>query len=165
MELLKLLNPTELAVQLISFLILFFLLKKYLWTNFMAFLDQRRDKIADDVKSIEDAKKDIAKIKTDYEAKISEIEKLSRERVQAGIEQGRKDAEQIKVKAQEEAQKIISKAQETISYEVAKAKEDLKNDIVGLAMSAAELVVKEKVNPEKDRKLIEDFIREVDKEE
>jgi F-type H+-transporting ATPase subunit b len=165
MELLKLLNPRELIVQLISFLILFFIVRKYLWINFMKFLDERREKMDSDLKSIENAQREIARSKTDYEARMSEIEKQAREKIQAAVVQGKKDAEQIKLEAQEEAQNIIVKAQESIRHEVTKAREELKSDIVSLALSAAEVVVKEKMTPEKDRRLVEEFISRVEKVE
>lgn len=158
MELLKLLSTSEIVAQLISFLILFFILKKFAWKPILKILDDRKAKIAADFKKIEDTKSEVSKLKADYEKQLSVIEDTSRIKLQEAIKEGSKLADEIKKKAQEEAQRIIDTAKDSIKYEVEQAKKELKEKIVDLTIEVTEKIIKEKLTEEKDKKLINDFI-------
>ncbi len=161
MELLKLLSTSEIVAQLISFLILFFILKKFAWKPILKILDDRKGKIASDFKNIEDTKAEVSKLKADYEKQISVIEDTKRAKLQEAIKEGSKLAEEIKKKAQEEAQRIIDTAKDSIKYEVEQAKKELKEKIVDLTIEVTEKIIKEKLTEEKDKKLIDDFLSSV----
>ena len=55
MGLLKLLNANEIAAQIITFLILLFLMKRFAWKPFFKVLDDRRERIASEFKKIDEA--------------------------------------------------------------------------------------------------------------
>jgi len=52
MELLKLLSANEIVAQIISFLLVFTLLRIFVWKHFLKILDDRRDRIASELKVI-----------------------------------------------------------------------------------------------------------------
>jgi F0F1-type ATP synthase membrane subunit b/b' len=56
MELLKLLSGSEIVAQIISFLVLLFILRIFLWDKVLKVLDNRRERIASEFKQIEDTK-------------------------------------------------------------------------------------------------------------
>jgi F-type H+-transporting ATPase subunit b len=165
MELLKLLSASELVAQIVTFLLLLGILRVFFWRRILKILDDRKTRIASEFKNIEEAKKEIAGLKSDYEAKLSSIEEIARAKIQEAEGLSLEAASQIKKEANLTAQKIIDSAKADIKYEVAKAKDELKNQIVELTINAAEGLIGEKLDRESDKKLVEEFIKEVDKKE
>ena len=163
MELLKLLSANEIVAQIINFLIVLWLLKKFLWRPILKVLDQRKEKIASDLKSIEDAKAVASGIKADYESRIALIHEEVNKKIHAAEEEGRRITEDIRKKAHEEAQKIIDDARSSMRYELDNAKEAVKQELVDIAIKAAELVIEERLDDKQDRKIVDDFLRDLKK--
>ena len=163
MEILKLLSENELIAQIITFLILLFLMKRFVWKPFLKVLDDRRSHIASELKTIDDTKAEVDKIKADYESRISSIETEARSKMQAAVEEAKKLSEEIRQSAREESDKIFAKAQESIKAEVAKAEEVLKDKIVNLTIDVAAKVIQEKLTVDDDKAIVETFIREMEK--
>ncbi|MDD4908003.1 MAG: F0F1 ATP synthase subunit B [Candidatus Omnitrophica bacterium] len=162
MELLKLLSGSEVVAQVISFLILLAVLRIFLWSKFLKILDDRKEKTASDLKKISDAQIDIEKLKHDYLDKLSIIEQTTREKIQEAVLEGRKITEEIKAKARVEAEGIIQNAKEVTKFELDKAKGQLKDEIIDMAMRSAENLIREKMNEDKDRRLVRDFLDNLD---
>jgi F-type H+-transporting ATPase subunit b len=162
MELLKLLSGSEIAAQVLSFLLLLFVLRVFAWKKILALLDQRKERIAAEFKKIEETKAEVARIKADYETKVNGITAAAKLRIQEAVIDGRKIVEDSRKKAHEQAQEIITNAQASVKYELSKAKQALKKEIVDLAMNAAENIIQEKLTEAEDRKLVEDFLNRMD---
>ena len=163
MELLKLLNANEIAAQIITFLILLFLMKRFAWKPFLKVLDDRRERIASEFKKIDEAKSEAEKVRAEYETRLSAIEAEARARIQAAVEEGKRAAEAIREGAREEGEKILAKAQESIKAEVVKAEEALKDRIVNLTVDIAAKVVQERLTVDDDKAIVETFIKEMGK--
>jgi len=162
MELLKLLSTSEVFAQILSFLLLFFLLRKFAWKKILKVLDDRRDRIASELKRIEDGQAEVSRIKSDYEARLATIEALANKRIQEAIAEGRKITDEVRKKAHEEAQEIINNAKANIKHELAAAKDELKDKIIDLTIAATENVIQEKLTEEDDRRLVKDFLDKLD---
>ncbi len=163
MELLKLLNVYEIIVQILSFLLLFLLLRRFFWRQFIKLLDTRREKIAADFKSIDAQKAEIEKIRLEYAEKLKKIEDEAKKKIQAAINEGEKITEELKKKAQQEAQKIIDNAKNDIQFELTKAKDGLKEEIIDLVLNATQHLLGEKITEEKDKRMVKDFLEGIDK--
>lgn len=161
MELLRQISVSEIIAQIISFLLLVFILRIFVWKRLLNFLDERRQKISDEFKRIENTKAQVEELKSDYQKKLDLIADESRQKIKQAIEQGNILAEQIKKSAHMESQKIIENARDDIKFEISKAKEELKQKIVNLTMLAAETVIQDKLTEEEDRKVVENFINKV----
>jgi len=165
MELLRLLDITEIIVQLISFLILLVLLRVFAWKRILNILRQRRERIADEFNSIEKAKAEAANLKHEYETRLGEIEQKAKERINKAVEDGSKITSEARKLAYAQAQNIISDARKNIEYELKRAQDEVRDKIVDLAIAAAETVIREKFTGKEDRRIVEDFIKNIDKAE
>ena len=163
MDLLKQLSANEIFAQIIGFILLLFLLRVFAWKKFLKLLDDRRERIASEFKKIEDTQAEIAKLKTEYGKKLSDIDETSKTKIREAMARAKQLAEEVRESSQHQARKIIEKAEENIEIELAKAKEELKNQVVDLTINTAEKIIKEKLTEEKDRKLVSDFLEEIDK--
>ena len=152
----------EFAVQIFNFLALFFLLRKFLWKRFLVILDERREKIAKEFKTIEDTKSEISRLQNEYQEKLNQIEEISRQHLQKAVQDGQRIADELSQQARIQAQRILNSAQEEIQFEIKKAKEELKVAVVDLTMRATEGMIREKLNPKTDQKLVEDLLKEME---
>lgn len=162
MELLKLLSTNEIAAQIISFLLLFFLLRAFAWKRIIKALDDRKEKIYSEFKKIEQAREESLKLKSDYETRIAEIDKESKKIIAEALLEGKKLKEDLRKNAYLESQKIIEQARSEIKYELIAAKEELRDKIVDLSIQAAENLIQNKLSEETDRKLVRDFLNKID---
>ncbi|MCX6004370.1 MAG: F0F1 ATP synthase subunit B [Chloroflexi bacterium] len=153
-------NPQLLVAFLINFLILFGLLTAVLYKPILKMLDERQAKIKESLEQAE---------------KIKEQTSRSEEQIKAAIETARKEgqviiahasqiADKIKEEAKEGARKeadvIINKAKDEIKLERDKSIADLRSEFANLTVLAAEKVIKESLDSQKHRKLIDDVLEQ-----
>ena len=163
MELLKLLSANELVAQIVSFLILLFILKRFAWKPVLKTLDDRKNRIESEFKEIDEIKGEAERMRSDYETKLSAIERTAKERIEEGVKEGRRMADVIKQGAVKDAERMIADAKDVIKDETQKAHDILKEDIVDLSISAAEKIIGEKVTDKQDRKAVEEFLEMLEK--
>jgi F-type H+-transporting ATPase subunit b len=163
MELFNLLNPSEIVVQIICFLLLFSFLRVFAWKRILGLLDERKARVAGEFRKIEEIKQSVEKLRWDYEAKLHAAGDEARARIQKAVAEGKDAAEGIKKEAQLGAQKILESARAQTRYEIVRAKAELKDEIVDLVLKATEQVIEEKLTPEGDRKIVEGFLKDIEK--
>ena len=163
MELLKLLSGNEIIAQIISFLLLLVILRIFLWDRVLKILDARREKIALDLKKIDDAKLDVERLKSDYNRRLEEIEKEAKAKTEEAIAEGRRVAEELRHGAEDDTQRLVENAKATINDELARAKEELRDEIVDITISVAEKVIEEKLTEGADKKIVEEFLKKMEK--
>ena len=153
----------EILTQAFGFILLVLVLKKLAWIPLLELLDERRYKIQEGFSQIEQAKKDVEKLKADYEYAKTHIEEEAREKLQQAIDEGTKIARELQETARKEARAVLEKAKENITLEMTKAKVTLRQEIVDLTLGATEKLIREKLDETKDKELVLDFIEELEK--
>ena len=157
------LSIQEILTQAGAFILLVWVLKKMAWKPLLQLLDERREKIQKGFSEIEAAKRDLEKLKADYEHARNHIEEEGRRRLQEAIDEGKKIARELQEEARREARAVLDKAKEDIQLEAAKAKVTLRNEIADLTLAATERVLNEKLDSTKDKELVLDFIEDLEK--
>ena len=153
-------NLPGLITQIVSFVILFAILSKLLYKPLVKLLDQRAEKITAGLEAAERAKEEASKSEDSIRIQLEE----ARSEGQRLIAQARETAEKlreeeiIKVKGELEAERF--RAQTNIERERDAAIEELRREFGGLAISAAEKVVKSTLDEEKNRELISSVLEE-----
>lgn len=153
----------QIITHAVGFLITLWILKKFAWGPLLAMIEERRTKIAGEFQKIEDDKAEVEKLAADYEGKLKDIDNERRAKIVEAVNEGKKMAEQIKRTAHDDAHKIGEKAKADLAQDVAKAKVQLKEDMVALTMTAAEKIIREKLDDAKHRELIGRFIDNVER--
>lgn len=153
----------QILTQAIGFLIALWVLKKFAWKPVSRLLEERRLRIASEFAKIEEEKKKLTDLFADYQAKLKEIDSLARQKILEAIQEGQKVALEIKENARTDAKEILKKAQFEVEQELAKAKVQLRDDVVNMTLAVTEKIIQEKLDETKNRKLIEQFISEVEK--
>lgn len=147
-------------IQLITFALAFWVLKKYAFGPIAKMMDQRRKTIEEGVALGEQMKKDKAAL----DAKVAE--ELAKARTEAdGIiasaqESGRQVVRDAEDKATQKAAGILKAADERIASDTARARKQLEGEIVGLISDATEAIIGEKVDAKKDAELVKKALKE-----
>jgi len=152
---------SQVLTQIVGFLLLLALLRKYAWGPMLAALDDRREKIATEFSDIKTSKEDLTRLRGDYEARLAEIEKQARVRIQEGITEGQRIAREITDQARSDANDILAKAKENIEREVALARAQMRNEVAHLAIAAAEKVIRKEVDEQRNKELILQYMNEL----
>jgi F-type H+-transporting ATPase subunit b len=159
---LKMLSASEIFAQILSFFLLLLLLRLFAWKKILNLLDQRKDKIRSEFERIEESKLEISRLKNDYASKIASIQEEAEIKIKEAIEEGRKINAQMRKQAHEDAQDIIDDARKQVKHEVSQVQEKLKDRIVDIALGAARSVIQEKLTEDGDRRIVENFIKEME---
>jgi F-type H+-transporting ATPase subunit b len=145
----------------ISFLALFFLLRKFAYPQIKQGMQARTERIRSDLQAAEGAKSDAQTVLAEYKAQLAEA------RTEAGriIEEARQAADAIKrdheARLQSELGEVRARAVSDIEAAKAQAMVDLRDEIAQLAIGAAETVVQHNLDPATQVQLVEDYINQV----
>jgi F-type H+-transporting ATPase subunit b len=147
----------------VGFIITVVILKKFAWKPLLGLMEDRRQKIISEFDQIETDKGEVEKTKAGYEAKLKDIENLSRQKLTEAVSEGQKIAAEIKEQGRVEAKEIITRAKDELERDVDKARVALKEDMVKMTMAAAEKIISARMDDAENRRLISDFIDGVEK--
>ena len=153
----------EMVTQLLGFLIVFFILKKFAFGPILNAIDARRKKIEDEFGGIERRKKALEDLEKDYRRRLETIEETARMKIQEAAAMGLSLAKDIQEEARLDAQKMIERAKSEIEQDLAKARLTMRDEIVELSGLMTEKVIKAKLDGKKHERLVDQFMRELEK--
>lgn len=154
-----------LVTQIIGFLIVLWVLKRYAWRPVLGMLEARRTRIANDVAQAEKLREHAQQIKAEYEEQLKGIEAQARQRIQQAVAEGQKVAEKIRNEAHRDARAMAEKAKEDLALEYKKARAQLREEMVALTLGAAERLLQERMDADEHRRLVDKFLDELQKQE
>lgn len=157
------LNIQLILTHMLGFVITVIILAKFAWKPILNVLNERRQKIKAEFDHIESERADAAELKSDFEAKLKDIDNISRVKLTEAINEGQKVATEIKQQSQSEAKEIIARAKAELERDVVKARAGLKEDMVNMTIQAAQKIIATKLDEIEHRRLISEFIDKVEK--
>lgn len=155
---LELINLPVLLSSLVGFLVLLWVLGKFLWAPVLGAIDERRDSIEQAFREVDDAKAEVARMKAEYEAHLVQIQSEAQGKLQEALDRGKQMAEQIRVDAEEQREKLLAKTGEEIQREKEKALAELREAAVGLSFDISSRVLKDGLDRGQHDKLVAGFI-------
>lgn len=147
-------------IQLATFVLAYFVLRKWAFSPILKVLNQRRETIESGVQLGEAMRKEKAELektvakelqtaRTQADGLIAEAEATARDTI--------REAEE---KAQEKAAVIVNEGKARGEQEVARARKELESELVSLISDATETIIGEKVDAKKDSALIDRALKE-----
>jgi F-type H+-transporting ATPase subunit b len=153
-------NLPLLVVFIINFIVLFVLLRLFLYKPVMKMLDERAKRTKEGMELAEATKKEYEQSKVEVQKQIEK----GRQEAQAIIAQALQTGERLKEESREEASKqaetIVDRTRAELESEREKILQDLRREFVDISIAAAEKVIKETLDKEKHRKLIEETLQQ-----
>jgi len=158
----QLVHVNQLIAHAISFIVFLFLVRGAFNTIILPPMRERRERIKAEFERIEQEKAEVGKIRQEYEAHLKKLDQESRQRIQEAVAEGQRVATEIREGSRKEAQEMITRAREEIAIERDKAQATLRNEVVDLATEIASKLIREELTADKHRKLVDDFLAEVE---
>ena len=157
----NLVDIRQVLTQILGFLLMVWILRRYAWSPVLGMLEARREKIAGEFKEADRLKAEAQELKGRYDAELKSVDALARQRIQDAVAEGQRVAAEIRTQAQKDAAQRLERATDEIEREREKAKEALKLQIVGLSIRTAEKILRRELDGAAQRKLAGEFIDEV----
>lgn len=148
--------------QIVLFVGLIYLLKKFAWKPILDAVNEREEGIRSALGEAENARKEMQNLTADNKRILKE----ARAERDALLKEAGEMKENIIAEAKEEAQvqanKVVEQAQATIQAEKQAAIADLKNQVAELSIGIAEKVLRGELSDKnKQAKLVEEMLKEV----
>lgn len=154
----------ETLVQIIAFVIFFWVMKKYAWGPVTDVLNERQKRIEQGFDEIRRKQESAGALEQKLDERLRNIEQEARVRIQEAVAEGRRLAAEISENAHEEANQITERAKRTIELEVAKARIELRNEIVGMTIAASERLMRQRLDGDEQRRLVGSFIEDLERQ-
>jgi F-type H+-transporting ATPase subunit b len=151
----------QLLTQIIAFLIMLWILKRWAWKPLLAILEARRERIKSQFAEIERQKVELQKTADEYENKLYRLDEASKQVLNEAQKKGKEHARELMLEAQGQARGIINKALLDAEREALKVKESLKNSMADEAVSMTEKLIRKKFSPEEQKSLAKELLNEV----
>lgn len=155
------LNWKLFLAQLVNFGIILYILKRFVFVPISKKLEERSEKIE---RALSDAE-EVEKQKTEFEEwKKTEISKTRQEAAEI-LAKAEKDAgltrDELMSKTKQDQAKLIKQAKDQIESDQKKALAEIKSEVADLVTTAAEKVLKTKLDDKHDRELIKKTVEEL----
>lgn len=154
-------SPTTIIATLLNSLILFLVLKHFLFDKVNKVIQSRKDEVAETYKQADEAKENALKLEAEYDSRLSGAKEESAQIIQAATKKAQQRSDEIINDARTEAKGLVDNAQREIEREKKIAVNQIKDEITDIAFSAAAAVVEKDMTGEDNERLIEKFIDNV----
>lgn len=141
-----------------NLIILFLLLKKFLFKPVNKVLNERAEEIENSYKQAENTKSEAQSMKSKYEDKLSSVQTEADGIIKSAVEAANRRSDSIVSEANEQANHIIEKLQKQIERDKENAMNEAEADIASMAVDIAEKILGKKLDTNTDEKLISDII-------
>jgi len=146
----------------VTFLIVFFVLRRVAFGRIQGLIDARRDRIREALDEADKARHEARELR-ELTAKEREEAKAERERILEDTRrQAQRQFEQARERAEADLDERLAKNRQEIEAENVKLREEIRRDVVELTLLAAEKVTGKVLDDADQRRLIDETIEEVD---
>lgn len=150
-------NLSFLVAQIINFILLLIILRAVAYKPLLGMLEQRRQRIAKALEDARQAEEARANADRDYQKRMDEARLEAQRIVAEASQRAEQAASGILAKAQEEAQRLIEQAREEAELERNRILAELRTQVASLAIAAANKVISESLDEQRQRRLIQEF--------
>ena len=151
----------KLAFQIVNFLLLLYLLNRFLFKRVLAMLDERQQRIAKGLEDAESAARDRELASAEREAALAEARKEAQTMIARADKIAEDSRNEILADARTNAEQVIAKAREEIVAEKERALSEIRAQVADLALAAAGRLVRSEMNGPTQRRLVEQFLAEM----
>jgi F-type H+-transporting ATPase subunit b len=153
-------NLSLLVVFIVNFIILLVLLRLFLYKPVMKVLDERATRTREAMELAEATKQEFEQAKGEVQKQIEKGRQEGQAFIAQALQTGERLKEESRAEATKQAQVIIDRTRSELEAERDKIVGDLRREFVDISIAAAEKVIKETLDREKHRKLIEETLQE-----
>lgn len=149
------LDPLAILAQAVTFLLLFWIVKRFALEKIVNTLEERRKTIDKGVRLGIHMQAEQDKLADTIEQKLQEVRKQADTILAEANQEAGAIVKQAEATAQTSIDTMLSDARARIEDDVQKAKRELKKETIDLVAAATEIIIDEKLDAKKDSELIE----------
>jgi F-type H+-transporting ATPase subunit b len=156
-------NPGLIIWTIVTFILLLIILKKFAWKPILSALDQRENAIKEALEKADKAKQEANILLQQNQVQINKAEEEAKKILQQSREYAEKLKEDLMQKSKEEAARLREDALLEIERKKNEAFAGLKNEVAGIAIQAAEKILKQNIDADSNTKLVNQYLDEIKK--
>ncbi len=142
----------------VNIIILFILLKIFLFKPINKIMNERTRTIQDNIEKAEKSRREAEELKQQYADSISNAKEEAQQIIMKAHDEAEAEKNAIMQKSMEEASEIIDNAGKMIENERKRVVQQAQTQIADLAIEAASKIIGENVDDEKNRRLVDEFL-------
>ncbi|MEW9677023.1 F0F1 ATP synthase subunit B [Lentibacillus sp. L22] len=158
------LNVGDMIVQLVAFIILLLLLRKFAWRPLMNIMQKREEYVVSEIEAAEKSRAEAERAQEEATKQLKQTKQEAQSIIEDAKKLGSKQEQEIIDTAKQEAERIKQAAQEEIQNEKEKAIQALQDKVASLSVLIASKVIEKEISESDQEKLINDYIKEAGEE-
>jgi len=157
------LNPVLLGAQIVNFLIILFLLKKFLYKPVLEILQKRQTTIKDGLKQADEARIKLEKVVIEEKEILRQAQLQSRKIIEDAKEEAIEVSKKISEDTKTQTEKLLTDAKEQIARETVGAEKKLALSTSKLAITFLEKTAKELFSTKEQGEVIAQALKKIKK--
>ncbi len=155
-------NLWQILISLCNLLLLFLILKKFLYQPVKRVLKERQEYVEGQYAAAAEAQRQADGSRAEWEQKLQGAEETTRHMLKKAEEQAEYHGEKIVAEAKERADFIVRDAQTQANLAYKKAQSDIKKEIVDVSAALTEKIIKREIRTEDHREVIASVLSELE---
>jgi F-type H+-transporting ATPase subunit b len=155
-------SPGLMIWTIVVFLLTLLILKKFVFGPVGEAIEKRRSSISASIEEAESSRDEAVRLLDEYKAKLAEARREADELREAGRREGERQKTEIVGQAQEQRERIVNDTQTQIDAQAQAAVAGIRDDVVVLALTAAEKVMRKSLSDDDHRALVEEALADAD---
>lgn len=151
-------DPFKTIATIGVFLIVFPLIKTFFTDPLKNAIQERNTNLEQTFSEAESLRAEMTKMRSDYEGRLVAAEASAREHIEAQIKEAQSLRQTLMNEAANRADAMIERAQQEIAAERERILTGLRGQVVEMSLIAAEKIVGENMDTERNRRLVDEFV-------
>ncbi len=148
-------HPFWVLVSIVNFLVLLYLLRRFLWGPIMTTLDRRAAKINEGLELTESARREREQLKQEVQKLLGQARREAAAIAERTTQAAEAAAADIRAQAKTEADRIREKGRTDAQHLHDQALAQLRSEVASMVVLAASRILGREISPEQHRALIE----------
>lgn len=144
----------------VNLLLLFIVLKIFLFKPVNKIMDERTRSIQNDIDSAKKSREEAEALKQKYADDLSNAKEEARRIVMKAQDDAAAERAVLMERSKEDADKLVADANKAIENERRRVLQQAQSQIADLAIEAASKIIGENVDDEKNRRIVDEFLSE-----
>ncbi|WP_066296778.1 F0F1 ATP synthase subunit B [Bacillus sp. FJAT-29937] len=153
-------NGGDILFQLVMFIVLMALLKKFAWGPLMGIMKQREEHVAGEIEAAEQSRQEAKKLLEEQRSLLKQAREEAQGLIESAKKQGDIQREEIITAARSESERIKESAKLEIDQQKEKAVAAIREQVASLSVLIASKVIEKELSTEDQDKLINEYIQE-----
>ena len=148
----------SLVIQVVNFLLLLVLLRKFLYTPFVAKMEERTAAIKESLEAAQAARAQAAKQQEENAERLRAAHAEAEAIRTRAVKEAAEEQQKLVAAARAESQRMVDSAKAQLEAETRRAREELRREVSDLAVAVAEKLVRKSLRDEDHRRIVDEAL-------